>query len=273
MLHRLTSFLISRNTFLFVMFLQVTFSILGTEAFCLLLPYYGFAYVTLRVDGDFFWNIQNYLSIPILLPVVLVNAGVLLFEQYSSVTAFDIRIFFGPVVFLVILAAAFRITVYHRTNPRDLYWPIVGGLICGSLLYFLLRPSGGIIPILSNEENRDYGYFSYNPNLSDDVYIFILLLSFYCMAVLKELTIRRILIRRLTFAILLLFLSLSLLYLIQGESRGAWAAVLVSCCLVFVVGLVSKRRFHFSVTAVCTICLIVLLKSPTLIQRISHPKE
>ena len=169
-----------------------------------------------------------------------------------------------PIYVLYTIAATYRFSNYCSVRSEEVVRALSWGLVAGALVYLALNTSNfDLSPLVGTERNA--GIFDYNLNLVDDVYVFLILIAFLGASVALK-GAPRIGDRCLAVLLLAIF-AYAFVYLIQGQSRGAWIAFIVSFLTTAIIALASGRRFAVSKVAISVAVLIVVLKMDTVWHR------
>ena len=260
-----------RRLFLVLLFANIATAIIGSELFWFFLIYYFILYITIKGDKDIFFFLKNSIGIPVVIIFCILNIPHFLNFAQQHPGPFELRMLFMPIFVLVTAAAAYRAALFYDIQARDLFLPMAAGIVAGIAAYPLVQ-SSGFTSDFAFSSARSSGLFIYNTNIADDVYIFLILISFLTVSVLSYVNIKSLVYRAAITVILLTILFYSSFFLVQGQSRGAWGAVVVSLGVVSIAGWTSRRRFVPSIAAIAVVGLVLLLTLGTLVQRATKPE-
>ena len=246
--------------FLFLLGCQSAAALHGTELFLGFFAVYGLIFLYLNFSNDYFRKIQNYVSIPLVATFIALNYQNL--PNILELNSFDLRLMMLPVFMLVTIAAAYRATLRCTFSSDQVIRVVSWGLLAGTAA-FLARNNHDLVHAV---ETRPVGLLlDLNPNLADDVFICVILVTFLGI----PLTLVRPFRPGRTVVGLLLWglFCYAFVYLIEGQSRAAWLAFIVALLLTSAVAFFSKRRVPVSRLAVAAAVLVSFVNADLISSR------
>ncbi|WP_195161738.1 O-antigen ligase family protein [Mesorhizobium sp. NBSH29] len=251
---------------LVVVALQVVSALMGTDVFFIFVLIYGLLYLYFYRSADVFTKIQNYLSYPFIAAFILLNLGLLTSGGILEMDSFDLRLLLMPVFMLIVTAAAYRAIRWWRVDSRDIAMALAAGLLVGVPVLLVLRGVNFDLSLFY-DETRSAGVLNYNTNLADDVYAFSALVALLGVSCLSRGSRAQKVFAAVLAVPLLAVFTYSFWFLIQGQSRGAWVAIVSAVLIVVALRLVSGRPVPYSKAALALMAVVIIAKSDVILFR------
>jgi O-antigen ligase len=243
---------------------QVAAAFVGRDLYIVVAIFYGVCFLVLS-RNDVYGRLTIYFTIPFLLVLIALNFDRIVAGGFLELDARDQRLFLFPLLALLFLAAADAFGRYIGLGAARLTDAVAAGLALG-LAYLLFRAGGDLQLGVLLTPTRSSGLLSqYNHNLADDIYIAIAILSAlvtsgYLARPASPLNV----VVAIAFALVFAYATA---FLIQGQSRGAWLAIVVAGLAMAILrwryGL--SRRTAWPIVAIAV--LVIILKADIILQR------